>query len=52
MIDWPALGRETVELLQAYLRIDTTNPPGNENLSVGAQANRTLLMCSQPAAPR
>jgi len=30
MIDWGALGRETVGLLQAYLRIDTTNPPGNE----------------------
>jgi acetylornithine deacetylase/succinyl-diaminopimelate desuccinylase-like protein len=30
MIDWTALGRETVELLRAYLRIDTTNPPGNE----------------------
>ena len=30
MIDWGALGRETVELLTAYLRIDTTNPPGNE----------------------
>jgi acetylornithine deacetylase/succinyl-diaminopimelate desuccinylase-like protein len=29
-IDWHALGRETVELLRAYLRIDTTNPPGNE----------------------
>jgi acetylornithine deacetylase/succinyl-diaminopimelate desuccinylase-like protein len=30
VIDWTALGREAVELLQAYLRIDTTNPPGNE----------------------
>jgi acetylornithine deacetylase/succinyl-diaminopimelate desuccinylase-like protein len=30
MIDWTALGRETVEILRAYLRIDTTNPPGNE----------------------
>ncbi len=30
MIDWRALGTETVELLRAYLRIDTTNPPGNE----------------------
>ena len=30
MIDWGALGRETVALLAAYLRIDTTNPPGNE----------------------
>jgi acetylornithine deacetylase/succinyl-diaminopimelate desuccinylase-like protein len=30
MTDWTALGREAVELLRAYLRIDTTNPPGNE----------------------
>ena len=30
MIDWTAVGREAVELLRAYVRIDTTNPPGNE----------------------
>jgi acetylornithine deacetylase/succinyl-diaminopimelate desuccinylase-like protein len=30
MIDWNALGDETVELLRRYLTIDTTNPPGNE----------------------
>src|SRR5258705_5192627 len=29
-IDWSGLGDETVELLQQYLAIDTTNPPGNE----------------------
>ena len=29
-IDWTALGDETVELMRRYLRIDTTNPPGNE----------------------
>jgi acetylornithine deacetylase/succinyl-diaminopimelate desuccinylase-like protein len=29
-MDWPALGRETVELLRRYLMLDTTNPPGNE----------------------
>jgi acetylornithine deacetylase/succinyl-diaminopimelate desuccinylase-like protein len=29
-VDWRALGDEAVELLRAYLRIDTTNPPGNE----------------------
>lgn len=28
--DWAAVERESVELLRAYLRIDTTNPPGNE----------------------
>ena len=30
MIDWAALGDETIELLRRYLMIDTTNPPGNE----------------------
>jgi acetylornithine deacetylase/succinyl-diaminopimelate desuccinylase-like protein len=30
MIDWDALGDEAVSLLQRYLAIDTTNPPGNE----------------------
>jgi acetylornithine deacetylase/succinyl-diaminopimelate desuccinylase-like protein len=30
LIDWAALGDETVELLRRYLTIDTTNPPGNE----------------------
>src|ERR671922_173248 len=29
-IDWHTLGDEAVDLLCAYLRIDTTNPPGNE----------------------
>ncbi len=30
-MDWNALGREAVQLLSEYLRIDTTNPPGNED---------------------
>jgi acetylornithine deacetylase/succinyl-diaminopimelate desuccinylase-like protein len=30
MMDWIKIGDETVELLRRYLRIDTTNPPGNE----------------------
>jgi acetylornithine deacetylase/succinyl-diaminopimelate desuccinylase-like protein len=30
MTDWTALGAQTVDLLRAYLQIDTTNPPGNE----------------------
>ena len=30
-MDWNALGREAVQLLGEYLRIDTTNPPGNED---------------------
>lgn len=29
-IDWPAVTDEAVRLLGAYLRIDTSNPPGNE----------------------
>lgn len=28
--DWPALEREAVEKLSAYIQVDTTNPPGNE----------------------
>ena len=30
-MDWKALGREAVQLLGEYLRIDTSNPPGNED---------------------
>jgi acetylornithine deacetylase/succinyl-diaminopimelate desuccinylase-like protein len=29
-LDWARLGREAAELLAGYIRIDTTNPPGNE----------------------
>jgi acetylornithine deacetylase/succinyl-diaminopimelate desuccinylase-like protein len=29
-IDWPALEREGVALLRDYLRVNTSNPPGNE----------------------
>ncbi len=32
-LDWDALERETVELLGEYIRIDTSNPPGNEALA-------------------
>lgn len=28
--DWPALEREAVQKLSDYVRVDTTNPPGNE----------------------
>jgi acetylornithine deacetylase/succinyl-diaminopimelate desuccinylase-like protein len=31
--DFDAAGREAVALLQAYLRVDTTNPPGRERLA-------------------
>lgn len=30
MPDWKALGDEALEITRQYLRIDTTNPPGNE----------------------
>jgi acetylornithine deacetylase/succinyl-diaminopimelate desuccinylase-like protein len=29
-VDWPVYQDETVKMLQQYLRIDTSNPPGNE----------------------
>jgi acetylornithine deacetylase/succinyl-diaminopimelate desuccinylase-like protein len=29
-IDWVAIDREGVQLLREYLRVNTTNPPGNE----------------------
>lgn len=29
-VDWRAAGDESVEVLRQYLRVDTTNPPGNE----------------------
>ena len=29
-IDWTRVGDEAVDHLQAYVRVDTTNPPGNE----------------------
>jgi acetylornithine deacetylase/succinyl-diaminopimelate desuccinylase-like protein len=32
-IDWDALTNEAVDLLQRYIRIDTSNPPGNEALA-------------------
>ena len=29
-LDWDALGSEAIGILQRLLRVDTTNPPGNE----------------------
>lgn len=40
-LDWTALGEETVRVLRGYLRIDTTNPPGNE--TAGARFLSDLL---------
>jgi len=39
-IDYDALGEEAVEVLQLYLRVDTTNPPGNESRAVEFFAQR------------
>jgi len=41
VIDWQALGRETIDLLRRYLMLDTTNPPGNE--TVGARFLEDVL---------
>lgn len=30
LIDWPAIHREALDIFVRYLRIDTSNPPGNE----------------------
>jgi acetylornithine deacetylase/succinyl-diaminopimelate desuccinylase-like protein len=32
-IDWPAIARESQTILGDYLRVNTTNPPGNELLA-------------------
>jgi acetylornithine deacetylase/succinyl-diaminopimelate desuccinylase-like protein len=32
-VDWDAVADEAIGLLQRYIRIDTTNPPGNEELA-------------------
>jgi acetylornithine deacetylase/succinyl-diaminopimelate desuccinylase-like protein len=29
-LDWEAAGRESAQILSAYLQVDTVNPPGNE----------------------
>lgn len=33
-VDWPSAGAETVDLLSAYLKVDTRNPPGLEAAGV------------------
>jgi acetylornithine deacetylase/succinyl-diaminopimelate desuccinylase-like protein len=33
-IDWDAVTEEVVDILARYLRVDTSNPPGNESLAV------------------
>ena len=41
LMNWDALGRETIDLLRQYLTLDTTNPPGNE--TVGARFLEDVL---------
>lgn len=38
-LDWEGLGEETIQVLRDYLRIDTTNPPGNETAGARFLAN-------------
>ncbi len=40
-VDWPALARESETVLSGYLRVNTTNPPGNELL--GARFLKAIL---------
>lgn len=39
-MDWKAVEREAVDLLSEYIRIDTTNPPGNERKAIAFLARR------------
>jgi acetylornithine deacetylase/succinyl-diaminopimelate desuccinylase-like protein len=39
-IDWAAIGNEAAQLLSAYIRIDTTNPPGHETAAAKFLAER------------
>lgn len=41
IVDWEAAGTEAAEVLSGYLKVDTTNPPGNE--SRGAQYLAKIL---------
>jgi acetylornithine deacetylase/succinyl-diaminopimelate desuccinylase-like protein len=40
-VDWTALARESQAVLSDYLRVNTTNPPGNEIL--GARFLKAIL---------
>jgi acetylornithine deacetylase/succinyl-diaminopimelate desuccinylase-like protein len=55
-ITWRGLGEEAVALLQQYLRIDTTNPPGNElagaEFLAGVLAAEGIPSAIREAAPR
>ena len=38
-IDWVAVRNEVVQHLQALIRLDTTNPPGNETVAAAYLAD-------------
>lgn len=57
-IDWREVGREAGEVLAEYLRIDTTNPPGNERVAMEFLAAllardgvESELLAQDPARP-
>ncbi|MEX2447089.1 MAG: M20/M25/M40 family metallo-hydrolase [Dehalococcoidia bacterium] len=52
-IDWPAVRAEALEVFQRYLRIDTSNPPGNEGPAaryLGALLEAEGIECEYLAA--
>src|SRR3989304_3656878 len=54
-IDWDAVAAEAVDILQRYLRLDTTNPPGNEERAADFLAEILLaegIPSRQRGAPR
>ena len=59
--DWDALTEEATELLSAYIRVDTVNPPGNETRACDFYGRSSIARASptgstsrptRPAAPR
>ncbi len=48
-LDWDALTREATELLSNYIKINTSNPPGNE-LAAAKMLNEKFLHDGIPAA--
>jgi hypothetical protein len=53
-IDWGELELEATEILQRYIRIDTTNPPGGEEAGAQLLADvlRTLRARSRSCSSR
>ncbi|NKB68952.1 MAG: M20/M25/M40 family metallo-hydrolase [Candidatus Latescibacteria bacterium] len=55
MIDWQAVRQEVTQHLQALVRLDTTNPPGNEIIAArylaGVLEGEGLTSCITESAP-